>query len=97
MTAVWTKSQVSVPGRIFGTHTNQRLPTAWRHGRAASTRSGVKHCTPEHGDVVDVDAPLCEQFLDVAIREPVAQVPAHSEDDDLRREPEPLKAELVTL
>ena len=40
-------------------------------------------------DVVDLDPALAEKLLDVAIRQPVTQIPAHGEDDDLRREPEP--------
>jgi hypothetical protein len=37
--------------------------------------------------VVDVDAPLGQQLLDVAIRKPVAQVPADRDRDHLGREP----------
>lgn len=41
-----------------------------------------------HRDVVDLDAAFGEQFLDVAIGQPVAQVPAHRHHDHLGREPE---------
>src|SRR5439155_24235126 len=40
-------------------------------------------------DVIDLDPTLAEDFLDVALGEPVPQIPAHSENDDLGREPEP--------
>jgi hypothetical protein len=42
-----------------------------------------------HGDVIDLDATLTEELLDVAVGEPVPEVPAHRQDDDLGREPEP--------
>jgi hypothetical protein len=39
--------------------TNQWSPTAWRHGRAASAKSGVKRCTPpKRRDVIDLDPAL---------------------------------------
>jgi hypothetical protein len=38
--------------------------------------------------VVNLDTPLDEKFLDVAIREAEAQVPADRDDDNLRWEPE---------
>src|ERR1019366_1586893 len=44
---------------------------------------------PEQGHVVDVDATLGKQFLQIPVRQPVAQVPTHGEQDDLRREPKP--------
>ena len=43
------------------------------------------------GDVVDLDPTLTEEFLDVSIGEPVPQIPAQGEDDDLRWEPEALE------
>lgn len=46
---------------------------------------------PKHRHVIDLDAALDEEFFEVAIREAVAQVLTHREDDDLRREPEPLE------
>jgi hypothetical protein len=39
--------------------------------------------------VIDLDATLTEELLDVAVGEPVPEVPAHRQDDDLAREPEP--------
>jgi hypothetical protein len=51
---------------------------------------------PEEGHVIHLDAPLSEEFLEIAIGEAVEQVPAHSEDDDLGREPEPLNAAFGT-
>jgi hypothetical protein len=44
---------------------------------------------PVDADVVDLDATLTEQ--DVAVGQPVPQIPAHGEDDDLRRESEALE------
>jgi hypothetical protein len=50
--------------------------------------SGVKRCTPPvDGDVIDVDATLGEQFFDVPLRESVAEIPAHGQQDHVRREP----------
>ena len=44
---------------------------------------------PVDRDVIDLDATFTEQFFDVAVGEPVPQVPPYGEDDDLRREPKP--------
>jgi hypothetical protein len=46
---------------------------------------------PIDRDVIDLDAPLGDEFLKVAEGERVAQVPAHRENNDLGREPEPLE------
>jgi hypothetical protein len=43
------------------------------------------------GDVVDLDAPLVEEFLDISVRESVAEVPAHCQQDHARWEPESRK------
>jgi hypothetical protein len=43
----------------------------------------------DHAETIDLDAVFGQQFLDVSIREAVAQVPADSDRDHLRREPEP--------
>jgi hypothetical protein len=43
---------------------------------------------PIDRDVVDVDAAFGEQFLDVAVGQSVAQVPAHRYHDYLGRKPE---------
>jgi hypothetical protein len=43
---------------------------------------------PIEGDVVDFDATLGEQFFEVAVGQPVPQVPAHGQQDHLRRETE---------
>jgi hypothetical protein len=40
------------------------------------------------GDVIDGDAALGQQFLDVPVGQPVAQVPADRDRDHLPREPE---------
>jgi hypothetical protein len=44
-------------------------------------------------DVVDLDAALSEQLLNVAVRQPVTQIPAHSDRDHLAREPVPGRSE----
>jgi len=38
--------------------------------------------------MVDLDAAFSEQFLENPVRESVAQIPAHGDQEDLRREPE---------
>jgi hypothetical protein len=42
----------------------------------------------EQGDMVDLDAALSEELLQITVRQSVAQVPAHGDQDDLWREPE---------
>jgi hypothetical protein len=44
---------------------------------------------PVHRDVVDVDAAVGQQLLDVARGQAVAEIPADRDRDHLRREPEP--------
>jgi hypothetical protein len=39
---------------------------------------------PVDGHVVDLDSTLGHEFFDVAVREPVPQIPPQGEDDDLR-------------
>jgi hypothetical protein len=41
-----------------------------------------------HGDVVDLDATLGQQVLDVSVGQAEPQVPANGQDDDVGREPE---------
>ncbi len=43
---------------------------------------------PVHGHVIDLDPRLDQQFLDIAIRQAIAQVPGDRENDHGRREPE---------
>jgi hypothetical protein len=43
----------------------------------------------EHRDVIDLDPTLDKELFDVAIRQPEPQRPAHRDDDDLGRKPEP--------
>jgi hypothetical protein len=40
-------------------------------------------------DVVDLDATFCEEFLEVAVGEPEAQVPPHRDQDHVGRKAEP--------
>jgi hypothetical protein len=64
--------------------TCQRSPTAWGQGRAASGQQWreAQH-PPIDGDIVDLDATLDQEFFDVAIRQAVAEVPAHRQHDDV--------------
>jgi len=43
------------------------------------------------GDVINLDTAFGEEFFDVAIRQPVVEVSAHSRQDHLGREPIPGK------
>jgi hypothetical protein len=51
---------------------------------------------PVDGDVIDVDAALDQQFLDVAIGQAKGQVPADGDDDHLGREAKAGKADRRT-
>ena len=57
-------------------------------GRLDEQRGEPRHPAEERG-VVHFDAAFGGQLLDVAVGQPVAQVPAHGQRDDLGREPEP--------
>src|SRR4051812_33203769 len=59
-----------------------------RSGRIGEEWREALH-PPVDGDVIDLDPTLAEQLFDIAVGEPVPQIPTHREDDDLRREPEP--------
>jgi hypothetical protein len=51
-------------------------PGACHAKRAASLNSGVNPMhRPVDGDVIDLDTPLGQQLLDVALREPIMRVP----------------------
>jgi hypothetical protein len=56
-------------------------------GRVSEQRREPLH-PPIHGDVIDLNAAFGQQFLDVAVRQAVAQIPAHRHRDDLGGEPE---------
>ena len=43
---------------------------------------------PEQGDVIDLDAALREEFVEIAIRQTETEIPADRQHDHLRREPE---------
>jgi len=64
-------------------------------GIVAARSGGVDQprCEPLHpaiqSDVIDLDAPLGQQLLQIPVRQAVAQVPAHRQQDHLAREPEP--------
>jgi hypothetical protein len=59
---------------------------------AGPSNLGQQRREPQHppvdGDMVDRNAALGEQLLDVAIRQAVAQVPAHCQHDDVGWEAE---------
>ena len=57
-----------------------------RHGRIREEWREALH-SPVDRDVVDLDPTLTQQLFHIAIGEPIPQVPAQGEDDDLRREP----------
>jgi len=46
---------------------------------------------PVDGDVIDLDATLEQQLLNVAVGQVEPQIPAHRDHDDLGRKPEPGK------
>jgi hypothetical protein len=58
-------------------------PVSARPGRVREERREGLH-PPEHCDVIDLDTALGQQLLEVAIREAIAEVPAHRQNDDLR-------------
>ena len=62
------------------------VPT--RPGRVDQQRREPLH-PPVEGHVVDLDATLGEQLLQVPVGQPVPQVPAHRQQDHLGRETEP--------
>jgi hypothetical protein len=74
-------NEPAVPGRVPAR--SGGVNELWREGLHP----------PVHRDVVDVDTALGQQLLDVPIGEPVAQVPAHRNRDDLSREPAPVGAD----
>jgi hypothetical protein len=63
---------------------------ATRTGRVDQQRREALH-PPIDRDVINLDPPLAEQLFDVAVRQPIAQVPTDREDDHLGRESETLK------
>jgi hypothetical protein len=60
--------------------------SAWPRG-VDDERGEALH-PPVNGDVIDLHAALGEQFFDIAVRQAVPQVPAHRQQDHVRREPE---------
>ena len=64
---------------------------ATRSGSLGQQRREPKHPSI-HRDVVDLDATLGQQFLEVAVRQPEAQLPADRQHDRLAREAKPAKA-----
>lgn len=63
-----------------------QMPT--RAGRVDQLRREPLH-PPVQGHVVDLDATLGEQLLQIPVGQPVAQVPAHRQQDHFRWETEP--------
>jgi hypothetical protein len=58
-----------------------------RPGGVGQQRGEPLH-PPIHADVVDLDAALGEQFLDISVGQAEAEVPPHRQDDHLGWEPE---------
>ena len=69
----------------FDPETGKRID-AFATVRAPSNRAGAKLADAKLAEMV-----AAVGLLDVAVRQAVAQVPAHGEPDDVRREPEPLE------
>ena len=46
---------------------------------------------PVDGDVIDLDAAFGQQLFDIAVRQAVAQVPTHSQQDRIGPKPAPRK------
>jgi hypothetical protein len=67
------------------TNTVTTRPRCVDHERSEALHPSVD------GDVVDLDAALGEKFFDIAVRESVAQVPAHRQQDHVRWKPESRK------
>jgi len=61
---------------------SRRTTTSAGAGGVGQQRREPLH-PPVHGDVVDLDTPLGQQLLDVAVGEAEAQVPANCKDDDV--------------
>ena len=61
---------------------------AARSGRVDQCGSEALH-PPVQGDVIDLDAALGEEFLEIAVRQSVSEIPANGQHDHLGREPEP--------
>jgi hypothetical protein len=61
-----------------------------RAGGVGEQRGEPLH-PPVHGDVIDFDTALGQQFLDVPVGEAVTEVPADREGDHLRRKSKPGK------
>ena len=55
-----------------------------RPSRVREWRREALH-PPKHRDVIDLDPTLEKELFDVAIRQPEPQIPAHRENDHLRR------------
>jgi hypothetical protein len=64
------------------------MTSVWANLVASASSRGEPLHPPVHGDVIHLGTALGEQFLDVAVRQVKAQVPAHRHHDHLRRIPE---------
>ena len=92
------------PSKFLPTELGIRQRASWRtrsHRRTSDPRrragaggrrrrtGGESLHPPVHGHVVDLDAALGQQLLDIAVGQAVAEVPADRDRDHLPREPEP--------
>jgi hypothetical protein len=92
---------VVVGAGFSGLYLLHRLRTRGFSARADGMPAGPR-CVDEdrsepldpavQGHLVDLDASLCEEFLEVAIGESVAQPPLHGAKDHLRWQSEPSEA-----
>ena len=65
---------------------------AWRSDQPGLTISPTPTSHNATGPVIHLDATLSQQFFHVSVGEPVAQVPANRDRDQIRREAEPREA-----
>ncbi len=72
--------------RLIGKPASPDGVAAWSR-RVDEQRREALH-PAEKRDVIDVDAPLGKELLEVSVRQPEAQIPTHRQQDHLRREPE---------
>ena len=90
-----TRQSLGRAGRPPGRH---RTRCRWSPARCRGRSSGLDQQRCEHlhppveRHMIDLDAALGQEFLHVAVRQAVAEVPAHSQQDHLGRKPEPSEA-----
>jgi len=76
---------------VLGTHSLVDKPVTTHTVATGSGRvdeQGRESLEPSE-PMVDLDASLSQELLEIPIGQSVTQIPAHCDQDDLRREPEP--------